>query len=114
MAQNENHFNGLLKRNGWFNPDIFSVVKLSEEIKETAPFYPEMIESLRNGSLVADKAVWKNTQYNCDGFSCVAIHEDLRKCSSVQFGIMKKIIMKPGEIGGNLISLFIMNFVMNN
>ena len=106
MAQNENHFNGLLQRNGWFNSDIFSVVKLSEEIKETSPFYPEMIESLRNGSLVAEKAVYKNTLYNCDGFSCVVIHEDLRKCSSVQFGIMKKIIMRTGKIGGNLISLF--------
>ena len=79
---------------------------MSEEIKESSPLYPEMIESLRNGSLVAEKAVYKNTLYNCDGFSCVVIHEDLRKCNSVQFGIMKKIIMKPGKIGGNLISLF--------
>ena len=104
MAQNENHFNGILQKDGWFSSDIFSVVKLSEEIRETEPFYPEMVESLRNGSVVADKAVYKNTHYNCDGFSCVLIHEDFRKCSSVQFGIMKKIIIKPGKIGGNLIN----------
>ena len=92
ILQNENHMNGILHKYGWFQSDYLSVVKLSEKTDSSEPIHSEIMKTLSNDSVVAEKIVYKNTRYNCDELSCVLIHTDKKK-SSFSFGILIKIII---------------------
>ena len=91
MARNENHMNALLKYFGWFKEDYLSIVKLSIEVEESDPYYSTLKKI--DGGVVAEKIVFKNTEYASGINSCILIHKDDKK-STFTFGIITKIILK--------------------
>ena len=93
IMSNENHMNAVLKYFGWFNCEKLRIVQLSNEIETSAP-YLEIVQNLKKEEIiVAEKILYKNTEYSCSGQTIVLIHETAKK-SSFLFGILTKIILK--------------------
>ena len=103
---NENHMHGILQKYGWFKSEYVNVVKLSENIEKSAPFYDELVKS-GHDTLVVDKLLFKNTLYNCVISSCILVHENNQR-SSFCFGLLTKIILKNKTLdsNGGILSIF--------
>ena len=93
MAKNENYMNGLLKYFGWFKEDYLTIVKLSCEIETFDPYYSYLKKYVKDGEILCDKILYKNTEYACGTKSCILTHKDDKK-STFGFGIITKIILK--------------------
>ena len=102
---NENHMHGILRKQGWFKTNELSIVKVSEDISCSEPFYAKIQSFQKNSVLLADKIVFKNVAYNCDGHSCVLIHQNESK-SEFSFGLPIKFLVKKsvqGELEVNIL-----------
>ena len=105
IMTNENHMHGILRKYGWFKTDELSVVKVSEETSSSDPFHDNIQSHLNNGALLANKIVFKNVEYNCDGHSCILLHENESK-SEFSFGLLIKFLVKKsvqGELEVNIL-----------
>ena len=96
IATNENHLHGILRKYGWFNLSYLKIVKVSDEISKSDPYYTKLQSVMNNDTIVTEKILYKNTQYICDKNACVIIHEDEKK-TNFTFGIPTKILVKKSE-----------------
>ena len=93
MAKNENHMNGLLKYFGMFKTEELTVVKLSEEITRTSPLHSKLKLSQKNGKILADSIIYKNSDYGTETNNCVLVHTDIETKKKFSFGIIQKFIL---------------------
>ena len=64
IAKNENYANAIFKKFGWFNSAKLSIVRLSDPIEKSAPFYHKIKEAVENDTMMfADKIRYKASSF---------------------------------------------------
>ena len=97
IMNNDNEMGAVLKHFGWFKTETLSIVKLSDEIKTSEPYHEAIVRNVKKEEfVVAEKILYKNTEYACGEHTSILVHETAKR-SSFMFGILTKIILKKSS-----------------